>query len=71
MADWQFTEAGARLDEVVDRTESEGLQSVWRNGREFVVVTEEQLKARTQPTKLARAPRAEGAGYPSLGRSPR
>ena len=51
MADWEYTEAEAKLEEVLDGAEQEGPQVVWRNGQEFLVLTEEQLQARIQPSQ--------------------
>jgi prevent-host-death family protein len=52
MTTWQATKAKAQLSAVMDRATSEGPQLLTRRGRgNFVLVTEEEWKKRTQPRK--------------------
>lgn len=64
---WRATQAKAQFSEVLDRAESEGLQVVERRKKRFVLMTEEELKLRTQSTEERPFVSAWDALAPSSG----
>lgn len=65
---WAATQAKAKFSEVLDRAETTGPQIVKRRKREFIVITREDLAARTK-SSAAKGPKAFVSAWEALAPS--